>query len=121
VSDVIELRELRCSAVIGVLSEERERPQPLAFDIDIVRPFEEAAMNDDISETTNYANVLTLAASVAGEGAFLLLETLAYRVAYEVLAFDAAISSVCVAVRKLRPPVPEDVATVGVRCTVQRA
>jgi dihydroneopterin aldolase len=120
VSDVIELRELRCAAVVGVLSEERNRAQPLAFDIDIARPFEEAAMNDDIAATTNYASVLSLAAQVASDGAFLLLETLAYRVAHEVLALDTAITSVTVAVRKLRPPVPEDVATVGVRCTVQR-
>lgn len=120
-SDVIELRELRCAAVVGVLAEERDRAQPLAFDIDIVRPFEEAAMNDDIAATTNYAQVLTLAASVASDGAFLLLETLAYRVAHEVLALDSAVSEVTVAVRKLRPPVAEDVATVGVRCTVQRS
>ena len=109
-SDVIELRELRCAAVVGVLSEERDRPQPLAFDIDVVRPFEEAAMNDDITATTK----------VASDGAFLLLETLAYRVAHEILGLDRSITSVTVAVRKLRPPVAEDVATVGVRCTVQR-
>ena len=119
-SDVIELRELRCSAVVGVLSEERDRAQPLVMDIDIARPFEEAAMSDDIAETTNYASVLTLATRVASDGAFLLLETLAYRVAREILAFDAEVASVTVAVRKLRPPVPEDVATVGVRCTVRR-
>jgi len=120
VSDVIELRELRCSAVVGVLSDERERPQPLAMDIDIERPFEAAAMSDDIAETTNYAGALTLATRVASDGAFLLLETLAYRIAREILAFDAEITSVTVGVRKLRPPVPEDVATVGVRCTLRR-
>lgn len=119
-SDLIELRELRVSAVVGVLSEERDRPQPLAFDIDIARPFEEAAMNDDLTETTNYAEVLRLTTTVARDGAFLLLETLAYRVAHEILGFDDAITSVTVAVRKLRPPVPEDVASVGVRCTVSR-
>jgi dihydroneopterin aldolase len=120
VSDVIELRELRVSAVVGVLSEERDRPQPLAFDIDIERPMEEAAMNDDLAETTNYAELLSLTTTVARDGAFLLLETLAYRVARELLAFDDAIVSVTVAVRKLHPPVAEDVATVGVRCTVTR-
>ena len=119
-SDVIELRQLRCSAIVGVLTEERERPQPLEFDIDIERPFDAAALNDDLTETTNYAGVLSLATSVAVEGRFLLLESLACRVAREVLAFDEAIQSVTVAVRKLRPPVPEDVATVGVRCTLQR-
>lgn len=117
---MIELRQLRTSAIVGVLAEERERPQPLEFDIDIERPFEEAALNDDLSETTNYAEVLTLATQVATEGRFLLLESLAYRVAREILAFDEGIESVTVAVRKLRPPVPEDVATVGVRCSLQR-
>lgn len=121
VSDQIELRELRVSAVVGVLSEERDRAQPLAFDIDIARPFEEAAMNDDLTETTNYAEILRLTATVARNGAFLLLETLAYRVAHEILGFDDAITSVTVGVRKLRPPVPDDVASVGVRCTVSRA
>jgi 7,8-dihydroneopterin aldolase/epimerase/oxygenase len=120
VSDVIELRELRVQAVVGVLSEERDRAQPLALDIDIERPFEEASINDDLAETTNYADVLQIATKVATEGAFLLLETLAYRVAREILAYDEWISSVTIAVRKLHPPVAEDVATVGVRCTVSR-
>ena len=119
-TDVIELRELRCAAVVGVLAEERDRAQPLVFDLDLVRPFEEAAISDDIAETTNYADVLALTVRVATEGRYLLVETLAYRVAYEILALDAGIESVTVAVRKVRPPVVEDVASVGVRCTVRR-
>ena len=94
-SDLIELRKLRCSAVVGVLAEERER-------------------------TTNYASVLALVVQVATDGRFKLLETLARRVANEVLALDDALTSVTVAVRKVRPPVPEDVASVGVRCSLQR-
>jgi FolB domain-containing protein len=121
VSDLIELRELRCSAVVGVLAEERERAQPLVMDLDIERPFEEAAMNDDIAATTNYADILSLASNVATVGRFLLLETLAQRIALEVLAYDKEIISVTVAVRKVRPPVLEDVASVGVRCTVLRS
>ena len=119
-SDVIELREFRVSAIVGVLAEERERAQPLVFDVDLVRPFEDAAMNDDIAKTTNYAEVLALTNRTATEGRYLLLETLAYRVAYEILAFDGDIASVTIAVRKVRPPVIEDVASVGVRCTVHR-
>jgi hypothetical protein len=38
----------------------------------------------------------------------------------QILAFDPAIKSVTVSVRKLQPPVSEDVATVGVRTTVSR-
>ena len=119
-NDVIELRDLRCSAIVGVLAEERDRAQPLVFELELVRPFEEAALNDDIAETTNYADVLSLTVRTATEGRYLLLETLAYRVAYEVLALDEEIASVTVAVKKVRPPVVEDVASVGVRCTVRR-
>ncbi|HQT98900.1 MAG TPA: dihydroneopterin aldolase [Acidimicrobiales bacterium] len=119
-TDVIELRELRVSAVVGVLAEERNRPQPLVFNLDIERPFEAAAISDDLSETTNYAEVLAMTERVAREGSFLLLETLAYRLAHEILALDGAIEAVSVAVRKERPPVSEDVASVGVRCSLRR-
>jgi dihydroneopterin aldolase len=120
VSDVITLRELRCSAIVGVLSEERDRAQPIAFDIDLERSLQEAAISDDLEQTTNYAAVLSRVVEVATEGRFLLLETLAYRVAYAVLDIDRAIDAVTIEVRKLRPPVPEDIATVGVRCRVVR-
>ncbi|MGD1014369.1 MAG: dihydroneopterin aldolase [Acidimicrobiales bacterium] len=118
--DVIELRELRVDAIVGVLDRERRRAQPLAFDIDLQRSFAQAAKNDDLTKTTNYADVLTLTTKVAVEGKFLLLETLATRVAQKILDFDPAIKSVSVSVRKLQPPVPEDVATVGVRTTLRR-
>ncbi len=119
-SDAIELRELRVSSSVGVSAEERHHAQPVSIDLEIERPFEAAAFSDDLAETTNYAEVLALVSRVATEGSFLLLETLAYRVANEVLAFDEAITAVNVAVRKLHPPVPEDVATVGVRCALRR-
>ena len=45
-----------------------------------------------------------------------LLERLAQRIAETVLA-DPKIAAVTVCVRKLRPPVPVDVATAGVRIT----
>ena len=42
-SDVIELRELRVSAVVGILPQERTQAQPLVFDLDIERSFKKAA------------------------------------------------------------------------------
>lgn len=119
-SDVIELRGLRVSAIVGVLPEEREREQPLLVDIDFERPFRDAAIGDDMAATTNYADVLSLAHHIIVEGHFLLLETLVHRVAAAVLGFDRAIESVHVRAHKLRPPVPLDVATVGVSCTLRR-
>jgi dihydroneopterin aldolase len=111
---------MRVRAIVGVLPEERERQQPLIVDIELERPFQAAAMDDDLAATTNYAEVLVLAERVIIEGQFLLLETLAYRVAQAVLDFDRAIESVHVRAHKPRPPVSQDVASVGVSCTLHR-
>ena len=118
--DVIEIRGLRCSCVIGALAHEREALQPLEFDVDLERPFAAAARDDDLTATTNYARVTSLVVAIATEGRFVLLETLAQRVGARLLEVDPAVEAVVVAVRKLRPPVDEDVATIGVRCRVSR-
>ena len=118
--DVIELRDLRCEVIIGLLEHERENLQPIAIDMDIRRSFESAAHSDDVAHTTNYALLISLAERVAVEGKFLLLETLVTRIAQAILDFDAEIDAVTVAVRKLEPPVPETIATVGVRTTLTR-
>ncbi len=119
-TDTIELRGLRFSVIVGVLPEERLREQPVTFDIDIMRSFASAALNDDINNTSNYAAVIELVQRVATNGKFQLLETLVYRAAQEIMNFDQEIEGVTVVVRKLRPPVPQDIDTVGVRCTLAR-
>ena len=118
--DVIELRDLRIVAIVGALAHERDEPQPIALDIDIERDFTACAVNDDLSQTTNYAAVLDLVEQVVITGQFILLETLVRRVGAAILAFDEAIASVTVAVRKLEPPVAQDIATVGARTTLTR-
>jgi 7,8-dihydroneopterin aldolase/epimerase/oxygenase len=121
VSDVIEIRGLSVLAIVGVLAEERERAQPVELDLDIARPLEAAALNDDVTVTTNYAQVATVAANLVREGRFLLLETLVYQVGHAVLNLDREITSVMVAARKTRPPVDEHVESVGVRITLHRS
>lgn len=118
--DVIELRDLRCEVIVGLLDFERVTPQPIAMDIDMRRSFERAAQSDDVTHTTNYALVTALAVKIASEGEFLLLETLATRVAQAILDFDGEVDAATVAVRKLQPPVPEEIASVGVRTTITR-
>ena len=60
--------------------------------------------------------VATVERVVAGER-HRLLERLATRIADAVLALDPRITSVTVTVRKLRPPVPVDLAWAGVTIT----
>ena len=65
----------------------------------------------------DYGAVVAAAERVVAQERHRLLERLATRIADEVLALDPRIVSVVVTVRKLRPPVPVDVASAGVTIT----
>ena len=55
--DCIQLRALRVVCVVGVLPEERDRPQPLAIDIDIYTDLSAAGQSDDLNDTLDYGAV----------------------------------------------------------------
>lgn len=119
-TDVIEIRDLRVTTIVGVLDHERTTPQDVSVDIAIERPFRAAVQRDDVTATTNYATVVALAEQTVQDGAFYLLETMADHVAAAVLAFDADVTSVTVSVVKLHPPVPQRIGSLGVRTTRTR-
>ena len=118
--DVIQLRGLRVDAICGVLPHERTEPQPLEIDLDVDVDLTAAARSDDLADTIDYGAITATAARIAETLAPQLLEHLAGCVADEVLALDDRITSVTVVVRKLQPPVPERLATSGVRLTRTR-
>ena len=123
VSDTIELRGLRVVGVVGVLAEERERAQPLEIDLDDYVDLTAAGVSDDLSDSVDYGELCdVVVATVAGPGAERpeLLERLAASIADAVLDRDDRIGAVTVSVRKLRPPVPHDLSTSGVRIRRQR-
>lgn len=115
--DVIELRGLRLSAIVGVLPHEQAQTQPLELDLDIAVDLAAAGASDDLVDTVDYGALCAAAEEVVLASRFALLEALAETVAAVLLAADARIASVTVSVRKLRPPVPQPLATSGVRIT----
>jgi 7,8-dihydroneopterin aldolase/epimerase/oxygenase len=121
VPDRIELRGLRATGRVGVLPAEREADQPLELDLDLTVDLAEAAASDDLADTVDYGGVCDAAVAALRAGHVDLLERLASRVVDAVLAVDARIAAVDVIVRKLRPPVPHDLATSGVRLVRRRA
>ncbi len=112
--DTIELRGLRAMGICGALPEEQERPQPLEVDLDVEADLGAACRSDDLADTIDYSALTAAAERVITAERFVLLERLAERIADEVLADPRAVR-VTVAVRKLRPPVPQALATSGVR------
>jgi dihydroneopterin aldolase len=112
--DRIELRGLRVAARVGVLPIEREQDQPLEIDLDAVVDLAPAGASDDLADTVHYGAVCDAVVETVGAGHVALLERLAELVAQAVLGVDHRIVAVDLAVRKLRPPVPHDLATSGV-------
>lgn len=114
-ADRIELRRLRLLARCGAGAEERATPQPLEIDLDVVADLGPAGRSDRLGDTVDYGAVCQEAVESATAAPAALLEHLAERLAAAVLGGDPRVEAVTVAVRKLRPPVPHDLASAGVR------
>jgi dihydroneopterin aldolase len=115
--DVIELRGLRLAGVVGVLPHEQTQPQPLEVDLDLHLDLAAAGTSDALADTADYGAVCDVAERVISSTSYALLEALAEHLARAVLEADGRIDRVTVAVRKLRPPVAQQLSTSGVRIT----
>lgn len=118
--DRVELRGLRVLARCGVLPQERAQQQPFEIDLDLACDLRPAGASDDLEDTVDYGAVCGLVERTAREKPVALLEHLASRVVEAVLDSDRRVEGVTVVVRKLRPPVPQDLATSAVRIERRR-
>ena len=87
--DLLSVRGLRVSAVIGVRDWEREVTQTLIVGVDMVpaaTDVRKAAETDDLADALDYSAVAQTISSVLREGRFRLIETAAERVAERLLA-----------------------------------
>jgi dihydroneopterin aldolase len=118
--DRIELRGLRLTARVGVLDFEQTQDQPIEVDVDLFVDLDAAGHSDDLTDTVDYGAACA-AVELAAQAPVALLERLAAAMVESVLAVDPRIQAVDLAVRKLRPPVPQLLATSGVRVVRRRA
>jgi dihydroneopterin aldolase len=120
VTDRIEVRGLRVVATCGVGPAERERPQPLSIDLDVELDTRAAGASDDVADTVDYGAACDAAASALVAARPHLLEHGCEAVGRAVLDGDPRVTAVTVALTKLRPPLPHDVAAVAVRRRLAR-
>jgi dihydroneopterin aldolase len=114
VTDRIELRALRLLGRHGALPGERDRAQPFEVDLDVEANVSIPGRADDLGLAVDYGSIVQAAAAVVTDTSVALLETLAEQIADAVLA-QPGVDGVTVTIRKLRPPVPFDLASAGVR------
>jgi dihydroneopterin aldolase/2-amino-4-hydroxy-6-hydroxymethyldihydropteridine diphosphokinase len=104
----------------GALPEERERAQPFEVDLDVEADLSAAGASDALADTLDYSELAAAAAGALGGEHADLLEHLAQRVVDAVFATAPKATAVTVTVRKLRPPVPLDLAYAEVTITRRR-
>jgi len=119
-ADVIELTGIRALGTIGVLAEERERAQPFEVDLSIEVDLRAAGRTDALEDTIDYARPVAIVTAVIERGGYQLLERVAQRIADDILQIDG-VKVVDVVVRKLRPPLPHDLASSAVRIRRSRS
>jgi 7,8-dihydroneopterin aldolase/epimerase/oxygenase len=112
--DLIELRGLRAVGICGALPFERVAPQPFEVDLDVEVDLAEAGASDQLGDTVDYGQLSEAVTAVITDEQPVLLERMASRIA-EVVLGQPRVTAVTVVVRKLRPPVPVELATSGVR------
>ena len=114
--DRILLQGLRFMGTHGALPEEALRPQPFEVDLELLVDLRPAGRTDELAATIDYAELCEAARAVIEGPHALLLEHLAEKVAERALAVaHGRAQGVVVTVRKLRPPVPVELATAAVR------
>ena len=96
--DIIFLRELKVTTLIGVYEWEKRVPQTLQLDLDIALPDSRACQTDNIDDALDYAKVAQHIQTVLSDGHFSLLESLAEHIAQIILKdFNAPWAKVSVA------------------------
>ena len=117
-ADEIALTGLRVFGHHGVYEHERRDGQHFVIDATLCLDTTTAAASDDVADTVHYGEVAERIASVVGGEPQNLLETVAQRIADELLS-DRVVNSVAVTVHK--PDAPITVSFADVSVTIRRS
>jgi len=83
--DIVYIRELEIDAIIGIYDWERETKQTVSIDLEMGCDNTKAATSEDIADALDYKSVAKRLISFVEGSEFLLVETLAERIAAIVL------------------------------------
>jgi dihydroneopterin aldolase len=114
--DRIELRGLTVRGHHGVFDHERREGQDFVVDLTVWLDLEAAAASDDLAATLDYGALAQRAAAIVAGERCDLIETVAGRIADDVLS-DRRVRAVRVALHKPQAPMPVPFADVAVVLT----
>jgi dihydroneopterin aldolase/2-amino-4-hydroxy-6-hydroxymethyldihydropteridine diphosphokinase len=120
----IFVKNLKLFGYHGVNPEEKINGQDFIFNVSLHLKenckIPDIAVNDNISDTVNYSEIVKIIKKVNCAKKFDLLETLSRQIAQKILEFSPLIFKVKVKVEKPNPPIKEDLESVGVVCRLEK-
>ena len=119
-ADKIVIERLEFQARCGITPEERQRPQPMAIDLELDCETASAAASGHLSDTVDYAQVAERIVELGGKEVCALLETLGEKI-LSLLFTEFPVSRARLWLRKLAPPMAQRAGSVGVRLDRPRA
>ncbi len=102
--NIIRIKNATFYGYHGVLSEEQTVGGKFEADVDLYTDFSKAAADDNLSETIDYQKVYKFIYKLALDEKHYLIESLATKIANELLQNFRTLQKVCVRVRKNSPP-----------------
>lgn len=112
--DAILIRGLRLDATLGVTDEERQTPQPIRIDLEILADLHKAGDSDDLDDTLDYGTIVEAVSRLVRSRSPRLVENLAEEIASTITALRG-VTGVTVEVTKELPPIVESLERIGVR------
>lgn len=119
--NIIRIKKATFYGYHGVLSEEQSVGGKFEADVDMFTNFSSAAVKDNLNATIDYHKVYSFLYHLALEQKYYLIETLAARIADELLKKFELIEKVAVRVRKNNPPLGGVVDCVEVEVIKERS
>jgi dihydroneopterin aldolase len=119
-ADKIVIERLEFQARCGITPEERERPQPMAIDLELDCETGSAAASGHLSDTVDYARVVDRIVDLGSKEVCALLETFGEKM-LTLLFTEFPISRARLWLRKLAPPISPKAGSVGIKLDRPRA
>ena len=119
--NIIRIKKATFYGYHGVRSEEQKVGGKFEADVDIYTDFSEASNKDKLDKTIDYHEVYSFMYKLALEQKYYLIESLATKIANELLSKFKLISKVAVRVRKNNPPLGGVVDCVEVEVIKERS
>ena len=117
-SITITLNGLRLFAHHGAYPDERERGNQFEIDLSVEVAIPRAATTDVLADTIDYVSLAECVHLVSSQKQYAVLEAFVYDLCTEVLELHPEAIRVTAEIRKLEPPMPHQMASVGIRLTL---